>query len=151
MDHGAMDHSSMPRMDHGAMSPAPAPAAMDHAAMGHGAAPASDAPPIGSLPTSDGAGERGYDSYGIHPHMMDNASTWQVLFVKFGVTRNRDGENALDWDGRFWGGSATDRLLIKSEGERENGGGSDGKACCPTTSNWRPPPMWDRPAARRWR
>lgn len=134
----AMDHSSMPGMDHGAMSPAPAstpapaPAAMDHAAMGHaamghGGAPASNAPPIGSLPTSDGAGERGYDSYGIHPHMMDNASTWQVLFDKFGVTRNRDGENALDWDGRFWLGTATDRLLIKSEGERESGGGSDGK------------------------
>lgn len=127
MDHGTMDHSSMPGMDHGAMNPSPAPAAMDHAAMGHGAAPASDAPPVGSLPTSDGAGERGYDSYGIHPHMMDNASTWQVLFDKFGVTRNRDGENALDWDGRFWVGSATDRLLIKSEGERANGGGSDGK------------------------
>lgn len=130
----AMDHSSMPGMDHGAMpsAPAPAPAAMDHGAMGHttmehGSAPASNAPPIGSLPTSDGAGERGYDSYGIHPHMMDNASTWQVLFDKFGVTRNRDGENALDWDGRFWIGSATDRLLIKSEGERESGGGSDGK------------------------
>ncbi|MDR6603673.1 copper resistance protein B [Achromobacter deleyi] len=128
----AMDHSSMPGMDHGAMppaappAPAPAPAAMDHAAMGHGA-PASNAAPAGSLPTSDGAGERDYDSYGIHPHMMDNASTWQVLFDKFGVTRNRDGENALDWDGRFWFGSATDRLLIKSEGERESGGGSEGK------------------------
>ncbi len=116
----AMDHGSMPGMDHGSM---------DHGSMDHG--PMEDgaraAPPIGSLPSSDGAGERGYDSYGIHPHMMDNAPTWQVLFDKFGVLRNRDGRNALDWDGRFWFGTATDRLLVKSEGERENGEGSDGK------------------------
>lgn len=129
-----MDHSSMPGMDHGSMNhgSAPPPAAMDHAGMDHGsmshdAAPAAGAPPVGSLPSSDGAGERGYDSYGIHPHMMDNAPTWQVLFDKFGVARNRDGQNALEWDGRFWFGTATDRLLVKSEGERENGGGSDGK------------------------
>ena len=43
------------------------------------------APPVGSLPSSDGAGERGYDSYGIHAHMMDSTATWQVLFDKFGV------------------------------------------------------------------
>jgi copper resistance protein B len=107
MDHGSMDHGSM---DHGPMKDG-----------------AQAAPPIGSLPSSDGAGERGYDSYGIHPHMMDNAPTWQVLFDKFGVSRNRDGRNALDWDGRFWFGTATDRLLVKSEGERENGEGSAGK------------------------
>lgn len=111
MDHSAMDHGAM---NHGG---APTPATSD--------APA--APPVGSLPGSDGAGERSYDSYGIHPHMMDNATTWQVLFDKFGVSRNRDGQNALEWDGRFWFGTATDRLVVKSEGERESGGGSDGK------------------------
>ena len=120
VDHGAMDHSNM---DHDA-TPSPEPAAMDHAGMNHDA-PASNPPPVGSLPSSDGAGERGYDSYGIHPHMMDNAPAWQVLFDKFGVSRNRDGQNALDWDGRFWFGTATDRLVVKSEGE--SGGGSDGK------------------------
>lgn len=125
-DHGAMDHASMPGMDHGATRPAPA--AIDHASMGHGDSATSNAPPpIGSLPSSDGAGDRSYDSYGIHPHMMDNDPTWQVLFDKFGMSRNRDGQNALDWDGRFWFGTATDRLVVKSEGERENGGGSDGK------------------------
>ncbi|WP_428980509.1 copper resistance protein B [Achromobacter kerstersii] len=125
-DHGAMDHASMPGMVHGATRPAPA--AIDHASMGHGDSAASNAPPpIGSLPSSDGAGDRSYDSYGIHPHMMDNDPTWQVLFDKFGMSRNRDGQNALDWDGRFWFGTATDRLVVKSEGERENGGGSDGK------------------------
>lgn len=110
VDHGSMDH-----------------AGMDHSNMNHGAAPATSAPPVGSLPSSDGAGERDYDSYGIHPHMMDNAPAWQVLFDKFGVSRNRDGQNALEWDGRYWFGTATDRLVIKSEGERESGGGSDGK------------------------
>ncbi|MGY6268349.1 copper resistance protein B [Achromobacter denitrificans] len=126
-----MDHGSMPGMDHGSMGhgAAPAPAPADHGAMpgmDHGSAEGS-APPIGSLPASDGAGERGYDGYGIHPHMMDDAPTWQVLFDKFGVSRNRDGQYAREWDGRFWFGTATDRLLLKSEGESENGGGSGGK------------------------
>lgn len=131
-DHGAMDHSSMDHssMGHGAaQAPAPAamaPASRDDAKMDHAGAPA-DSPPVGSLPSSDGAAERGYDSYGIHPHMMDNAPAWQVLFDKFGVSRNRDGQNALQWDGRYWYGTATDRLLLKSEGERESGGGSQGK------------------------
>jgi len=128
------DHGAMPGMDHGSMNhgaaPAPSPAdhgampGMDHGSMDGGA---QAAPPVGSLPVSDGSGERGYDSYGIHPHMMDSSPTWQVLFDKFGVSRNRDGQNAQEWDGRFWFGTATDRLLVKSEGERENGGGSGGK------------------------
>ncbi|CAB3654906.1 copper resistance protein B [Achromobacter piechaudii] len=145
-DHGTMDHSSMDHsgMGHGAaQAPAPAvtaPANRDDAHMDHAGAPPTskalpghspsappDSPPVGSLPSSDGAAERGYDSYGIHPHMMDNAPAWQVLFDKFGVSRNRDGQNALQWDGRYWYGTATDRLLLKSEGERESGGGSQGK------------------------
>ncbi|XXB94833.1 copper resistance protein B [Achromobacter piechaudii] len=145
-DHGAMDHSGMDHsgMGHGAaQAPAPAvtaPANRDDAHMDHAGAPPTskalpghspsappDSPPVGSLPSSDGAAERGYDSYGIHPHMMDNAPAWQVLFDKFGVSRNRDGQNALQWDGRYWYGTATDRLLLKSEGERESGGGSQGK------------------------
>ncbi|RSE79219.1 copper resistance protein B [Achromobacter denitrificans] len=126
MDHGSMNHGAAPApapADHGSMP------GMDHGSMNHGEADdgAPAAPPVGSLPASDGAGERGYDSYGIHPHMMDNAPTWQVLFDKFGLARNRDGQNTQEWDGRFWFGTATDRLLIKSEGERENGGGSGGK------------------------
>jgi len=129
-----MDHAGMTGMDHGSMDHGQAPSpdspeshqGMDHAEVNHDA-PAAGAPPVGSLPASDGEGPRGYDSYGIHPHMMDNAPTWQVLFDKFGASRNRDGQNALEWDGRFWFGTATDRLLVKSEGERESGGGSDGK------------------------
>jgi len=129
-----MDHAGMTGMDHGSMDHGQAPSpdspeshqGMDHAEANHDAL-AADAPPVGSLPASDGEGPRGYDSYGIHPHMMDNAPTWQVLFDKFGASRNRDGQNALEWDGRFWLGTATDRLLVKSEGERESGGGSDGK------------------------
>lgn len=145
-DHGAMDHAGMDHssMGHGAaQAPAPAvmaPASRDDAHMDHAGAPPTsktlpghspsaspDSPPVDSLPSSDGAAERGYDSYGIHPHMMDNAPAWQVLFDKFGVSRNRDGQNALQWDGRYWYGTATDRLLLKSEGERESGGGSQGK------------------------
>ncbi len=139
MDHGAMNHGAAPAaaaarhsaedhagMDHnGASDPGMNHSGTHHSGLDHAPPPA--APPVGSLPTSDGAGGRDYDSYGIHPHMMDNAPTWQVLFDKFGASRNRDGQNALEWDGRLWIGTATDRLLLKSEGERESGGGSDGK------------------------
>ncbi|OAE60025.1 copper resistance protein [Achromobacter xylosoxidans] len=136
MDHGSMDHGQAPSPDSTDSAESPESTdspespkshqGMDHAEVNHDA-PAAATPPIGSLPASDGEGPRGYDSYGIHPHMMDNAPTWQVLFDKFGASRNRDGQNALEWDGRFWFGTATDRLLVKSEGARESGGGSDGK------------------------
>lgn len=127
-DHASMDHGSMPDMNPGAPEPQPAtPPAMGHSSMpgmDHGAPAAA---PVGSLPSSDGAGPRGYDSYGIHPHMMDNDASSRLLFDKFGGSRNRDGQNALEWDGRFWWGTATDRLVVKSEGERESGGGSGAK------------------------
>ncbi len=123
-DHSGMDHSSMPGMNHGQATPA----AMDHSSMpGMNPATPANAPPIGSLPSSDGAAARDYDSYGIHPHMMDSIPSSHLLFDKFGWSRNRDGQNALQWDGRFWFGTATNRLVIKSEGERESGGGSDAK------------------------
>ncbi len=131
---GAMDHSSMPGMNHGAATPAPASSgAMDHSnmpGMNHGAAPSPAAPPVGSLPSSDGSDARGYDTYGIRPHMMmmDNMPAAQLLLERFGWSRNRDGQNAREWEGRFWYGTATNRLTIKSEGEAENAnGGSSGR------------------------
>lgn len=122
----AMDHGSMPGMDHGA-----APA-MDHGSMpgmDHGAAPAMDhgsTPAIGTLPSSDGAGDRPYSAYGIHSHMMDDMATSQLLFDKLGMTYDRDRRTGLQWDGQFWVGRDLDKLWIKSEGERV-GGRSDGK------------------------
>lgn len=120
----AMDHGSMPGMNHGA---APAPA-MDHGSMpgmDHGAAPAP-APAIGALPSSDGAGDQSYAAYGIHSHMMDDMVTSQLLFDKLGMTYDRDRRTGLQWDGQFWVGRDLDKLWIKSEGERV-GGRSDGK------------------------
>ena len=85
---------------------------------------------MGSLPSSDGSDARGYDTYGIRPHMMmmDNMPAAQLLLERFGWSRNRDGQNAREWEGRFWYGTATKRLTIKSEGEAENAnGGSSGR------------------------
>ncbi|KAK51869.1 copper resistance protein B CopB [Bordetella bronchiseptica E014] len=129
MNHGAapapaMDHGSMPGMDHGA----PSAPAMDHGSMpgmDHGAAPAP-APAIGALPSSDGAGDQSYAAYGIHSHMMDDMVTSQLLFDKLGMTYDRDRRTGLQWDGQFWVGRDLDKLWIKSEGERV-GGRSDGK------------------------
>ena len=85
---------------------------------------------MGSLPSSDGSDARGYDTYGIRPHMMmmDNMPAARLLLERFGWSRNRDGQNAREWEGRFWYGTATKRLTIKSEGEAENAnGGSSGR------------------------
>ena len=60
--------------------------------------------------------------------MMDNMPAAQLLLERFGWSRNRDGQNAREWEGRFWYGTATKRLTIKSEGEAENAnGGSSGR------------------------
>ena len=60
--------------------------------------------------------------------MMDNMPAARLLLERFGWSRNRDGQNAREWEGRFWYGTATKRLTIKSEGEAENAnGGSSGR------------------------
>lgn len=124
MDHGSMqgmDHGSMPGMDHGSMG-----------GMDHGSMPAmpgeakAGAVPVGTLPTSDGTAQQRYSAYGIHPHMMDNITTSQLLFDKLGVAYDRDGQTGLQWDGQFWMGRDLDKLWIKSEGERV-GGSTDGR------------------------
>lgn len=127
MDHGSkqgaapakkksMDHGSMPGMDHGSMP------GMDHSAMpAMNDAPPSG-PPVGSLPSSDGSTEQRYAAYRIHPHMMDNVVTSHLLFDKLGVAYDRNDQTSLQWDGQFWIGRDLNKLWIKSEGDRLNGG-----------------------------
>ncbi|CAM4223793.1 copper resistance protein B [Bordetella muralis] len=116
MDHGSMkdmDHRSMPGMDHSTMG-------------GMSMGTTSSGPAVGTLPTSDGTTDQRYSAYDIHPHMMDDMITTHLLFDKLGVAYDRDGETGLQWDGQFWIGRDLNKLWIKSEGDRINGG-TDGK------------------------
>ncbi|AKQ61972.1 copper resistance protein B [Bordetella hinzii] len=85
------------------------------------AMPGGDAPPVGTLPSSDGASGRRYDEYGIHPHMLDDAVTWRLGFEKFGLAQLRDDTSAAQWDGQFWIGTDRDKLVVESEGEKAAG------------------------------
>jgi len=127
MDHSSTDHSSMDhsKMDHAGMDHAQhaAPAAdgkVDHAAMGHGHASADAAPrePIPPVTPADLAAA----FPAIDHHAMQHAPA-----VNHKVTFNRleawDGDHGTGqaWEGIAWIGTDTDRVWLRSEGEREGG------------------------------
>ncbi|MDQ2185648.1 copper resistance protein B [Alcaligenaceae bacterium A4P071] len=123
MDHSTMDHSTM---DHSTMTP-PSPTHTPATGPAAPAASASSAVPVGSLPSSDGSTGRSYAEYGIDAHTMNTGITSSLTLDKFGLTHNRDGKTGLEYDGDFWVGNATDKLWIKSEGERIGGQTEDAK------------------------
>lgn len=123
MSHGAMmDMSLQPgkkSADMGAMQNMPGMAgmAMD---MKHGEA-MSKAPPIGSLPSSDGAAPKGYDAYGVSLRIHDDPLLAKVQIDNLESALSSDGANAQQWDGRVWVGYNLNKLWIRSEGSRSKG------------------------------
>ncbi|WP_293876358.1 MULTISPECIES: copper resistance protein B [unclassified Sphingomonas] len=139
MDHAQMDHSTMDhsQMDHSTVdSPT-----MDHATMDHGAmAPAAGAAEkLGTdLPPGDAAApppplphyaDRIWDPAAMargRAIMMGPDGGGQrfaqvmVNIAEYGVRNGRDGYR---WDGEAWIGGDIDRLVVKSEGEGDAGGG----------------------------
>ncbi|WP_375709722.1 copper resistance protein B [Pseudomonas atacamensis] len=107
--HG-MDHSQMPGMDHSAMQ------SMDDGMM-QPAAPSESRTPIPSVTAADRAavfispgGHQVHDSV-INSYFLADKLEWQ----------NADDGSALAWDLSGWIGGDTDRLWLRSEGERNNG------------------------------
>lgn len=82
---------------------------------------ASKAPPIGSLPTSDGAAPKGYDAYGIALRVHDDPLLAKLQIDSLESAYSSDGANSQYWDGRFWVGHNLDKLWIRSEGSRSKG------------------------------
>lgn len=136
MDHSRMDHSQMghataqdpptqssaasepadhSRMDHSAMDHSQ----MDHSKMGHsGAPPASE--PREPIPTPTEA-----DRAAAFPpvsHHMRHAPAVNSYFVlnRLEAVEVEHG-SAQAWEGQAWIGTDTDRLWLRSEGEREHG------------------------------
>jgi len=79
------------------------------------------APPIGSLPTSDGAAPKDYDAYGVTLRMHDDPLLTKVQIENLESVHSSDGANSQQWDGRFWVGHNLDKLWIRSEGSRSKG------------------------------
>ncbi|BAV97896.1 copper resistance protein B [Lysobacter enzymogenes] len=110
MDHSKMDHS---QMDH---------SQMDHAAMGHAAAPraqASQTPrePIPAVTDAD----RTAAFPPISLHMQHAPEFNHMVVINRLEAVDADRGSAQAWEGQAWFGSDTNRLWLRSEGEREQG------------------------------
>ncbi|QWP79440.1 copper resistance protein B [Lysobacter sp. K5869] len=123
MDHSTMDHSAM---DHGAPAKPEGAAmdhsTMDHAAMGHGAAPRADAPqqPREPIPAVTDA-DRAAAFPPISLHMQHAREFNHMVVINRLEAVDIDDGSAQAWEGQSWFGSDTDRLWLRSEGERERG------------------------------
>lgn len=81
----------------------------------------STAPPIGSLPTSDGAAPNGYDAYGVTLRILDDPLLAKLQLDNLENAFNNNGANSQLWDGRFWIGHNLNKLWVRSEGSRSKG------------------------------
>jgi len=119
MDHGSMqgmDHGSMQGMDHGSMQ------GMDHGdmKMQGGSAPPDARDPHGY----SGGYQLGVGKYALGPtrtlHMADEHLFASVLVDRLEWTKGRD-SNAASYEAQAWFGNSYDKLVIKAEGEAEEG------------------------------
>jgi copper resistance protein B len=119
VDHSTMDHSQM-QMDHSAMDHSQMQ--MDHSAMDHSQMQMGDAQPAaGALRTpipvlTDADREAARPPAHDHP-VHDNTVHSKVLFNRLEAF-DTDHGNGLAWEGQAWIGTDTDKLWLRSEGER---------------------------------
>ena len=154
-DMSGMDHASMPGMSSGAMQ------GMDHsgmAGMDHGAMPKQDqsgmagtgmmagmpmGPMQGGNPPLDARSPDYSDGVGYGSmqgmDMADNAPLGMVVIDQLEAFHGRDA-NGLAWDAEGWYGNDTNKLWIRTEGERSRGRleGSDVEA------------LWNHAVATYW-
>ncbi len=134
MDHSAMQHENMQGMDHGAMPPQdavkdaqndePMPGmdhgamqGMDHGAMGHAASPRTE-PREPIPPVTDAERAAAFPNLLTHDHGQTIHSFFLVDKLE---VFDADPGNGLSWEGLGWTGSDTNRLWLRSEGERADG------------------------------
>lgn len=111
VDHSKMDHETM---DHSGMNHS----GMDHSGMGH--APPDASQPKTPIPPITEA-DRTAANRPLHHAMSHGSSLHQ--FYRFDRLEAWDAEHGtgLHWEAEAWIGTDTDRLWLRSEGERENG------------------------------
>ncbi|MBH5321634.1 copper resistance protein B [Aurantiacibacter sediminis] len=134
MNHGAMDHSEMDhsQMDHGAMDHSQH-GQMDHSQMNHGGMDAeipSGPPPAEAFEGPAHAADEiwGEDAMvaarGYNRATHGNAR-FGVIFGERFEARIGEGHDEYLWDLSGWYGTGTEKVVFKSEGEGEFGGGVD--------------------------
>ena len=154
-DMGGMDHGTMPQMDHGAMAEMDhGPMhGMDHQAMpgmDHGAAPGMDSMPGMTMGPMQGGREpvdarSGDYSDGIAAsparglHMHGGAPAGMLLIDQLEAFHGRDA-NGQSWEIQGWYGNDSDKLWLRSEGERSHGKLEDGNVEA----------FWNRNVATFW-
>ncbi|WP_263260556.1 copper resistance protein B [Pseudomonas sp. RIT-PI-S] len=119
----AAENAPMPGMDHGSMEGMEGMEGMNHGAMNgmsHGsmAAPAPAGPPPLPAPTAAERAAAFPDVSGHALHDSDLRAYW--LFDRLEYQKADEG-TALAWDAEGWVGGDTDRLWLRSQGERTNG------------------------------
>jgi copper resistance protein B len=146
-DMGGMGHGTMPQMDHGAM------AEMDHGSMhgmDHGAAHDMDSMPGmtmgpmqgGRAPADARSGDYS-DGIAASPahglHMHGGAPAGMLLIDQLEAFHGRDA-NGQSWEIQGWYGNDSDKLWLRSEGERSRGKLEDGNVEV----------LWNRNVATFW-
>ena len=99
----------------------------------------SEAPHVPPDPPQHTMGEMGYRQMADMMQMNDRGSTGRVLFDQF-EWRNSAAGSDLTWDAEAWYGGDTDKVWMRSEGDRVGG----------TTQNARADLLWDHTFARWW-
>lgn len=122
MDHAGMDHSGMG--DSKPAAPQAKPAAMDHSQMDHSqmnpAKPAAASEPREPIPQPTDA-DRAAAFAPITLHMQHAAEFNHYVLINRLEAVDTEHGNAQAWEGQAWFGNDTDRLWLRSEGEREDG------------------------------
>ncbi|WAT17385.1 copper resistance protein B [Aurantiacibacter sp. MUD11] len=124
MDHGEMDHSQHEGMDHGAMDHSQ----MDHSGHAMGMDIPSGPPPARAFEGPQHAADEIFDprrmaqarayNHASHGSMATGSVLTERLEARVG-----EGHDEYLWDVTAWYGTATDKIVFKSEGEGEFGGG----------------------------
>lgn len=96
--------------------------------MGESGPGKSQAPPVGSLPQSDGAAPGHYAVYGVTLEMPDDPLLSKVQLDNLEIAHSGSGGDSQRWDGRFWVGRNLNKLWIRSEGIRHQGRVEEGDA-----------------------
>jgi len=118
MDHSQMDHSQMKHEEPATDAPADTHAghgetgAMDHGSMQGGSPPPDARDPHAYAEGSD------FGPYKLH--LMDRHNFSAFLFDNLEVAHNRD-HTSLAYDVQAWFGSTYDRLVLKAEGDADDG------------------------------
>ena len=121
-DMSGMDHASMPGMDHGAAKGAADAGMGGMAGMNMGPMQGGDAPANARSPDySDGVGYGSMQGM----EMADNAPLGRLLIDQLETFHGRDGSGQR-WEVEAWYGNDSNKLWLRSEGDRRRGALEEG-------------------------